>query len=128
MTNGEVLNLYETLMRISDNKELTFGVRIGYIMIKNKQLLRTEAQIIHQMRQQIIMEVGKRQDNGDIIVPAEKIDETNMKINELMNLESQVKIESVPIDSIPQELNIEDIEGLMPMLHNGEWTTGPARD
>ena len=45
-----------------------------------------------------------------------------------MNLESQVKIESVSIDAIPQELNIEDIEGLMPMLHNGEWATDPARE
>ena len=122
MKNGEVLELYETLQRISQNKELKFNVALGYAMAKNKEKLRQEATIIYGLRRDIIMEHG-RIDGKDIVVSNEYIDETNKKINDLMDIENDVKIILVPIDVFDDlELNMEDIEGLMKMVQPFEFT------
>ena len=97
MKNGDVLQAYETLNRISENKDLKFNVALGYTIIKNKEKLRQEAVIIYKMRQDIIMEHG-RLDGKDIVVPNEYIDEVNKKINDLMEIENDVEITLIPIE------------------------------
>ena len=116
MKNGEVIELYEALKRISENKDLKFNVKLAYIMAKNKEKLRQEAVLIYDMRRQIIMEHGRIEDK-DIIVPSEYVDEVNRKINELMDVENDVEIIQVPTSAFgDQELNLEDMEGLMKMV------------
>lgn len=116
MKNGEVLELYETLQRISQNKDLKFNVKLGYAMAKNKEKLRQEAAIIYNLRRDIIMEHG-RVEGKDIVVPNEYVDEVNKKVNDLMEIENDVEIILVPIDAFEDlELNMEDIEGLMRMV------------
>ena len=116
MKNGDVLELYETLQRISQNKDLVFNVKLGYAMAKNKEKLRQEATIIYNLRRDIIMEHG-RVEGKDIVVPNEYIDEVNKKVNDLMEIENDVEIILVPIDAFDElELNMEDIEGLMRMV------------
>lgn len=125
MKNGEVLELYETLQRISQNKELKFNVALGYAMAKNKEKLRQEATIIYGLRRDIIMEHG-RIDGKDIVVSNEYVDETNKKINDLMDIENDVKIILVPINAFDNlELNMEDIEGLMNMVQPFNFTGPP---
>lgn len=116
MKNGEVLNMYQTLTRISNNPDLKFGVALGYTMAKNREKLRQEATIIYQMRQNIIMEHGKL-DGKDIVVPNEYVDEVNKKVNELMELENDVSVIQVPVELFDTiELSMEDIEGLSGMI------------
>lgn len=125
MKNGEVLELYETLQRISQNKELKFNVKLGYAMAKNKEKLRQEAAIIYNLRRDIIMEHG-RVDGKDIVVPNEYVDEVNKKVNDLMEIENDVKIILVPIDVFEDlELNMEDIEGLSGMIQPFGFTGPP---
>ncbi len=125
MKNGEVLELYETLQRISSNKDLKFNVKLGYAMAKNKERLRQEATIIYGLRRDIIMEHG-RVDGKDIIVPNEYIDEVNQKINDLMDIENDVEVILVPVDAFENlELNMEDIEGLMRMVQPFVFTGPP---
>ena len=125
MKNGEVLELYETLQRIGQNKELKFSVALGYTMAKNKEKLRQEATIIYGLRRDIIMEYG--QTNGkDIVVPNEYIDEVNKKVNDLMEIENDVEIIKVPVDLFENiELNMEDIEGLSGMIQPFEFVGTP---
>ena len=128
MKNGEVLELYETLQRISQNNDLKLSVALGYMMAKNKEKLRQEATIIYGLRRDIIMEHG-RVEGKDIIVPNEYIDEVNRKVNDLMEIENDVEITKVPVDLFENiELNMEDIEGLSNMLFLKPviMTTGPA--
>ena len=125
MKNGEVLELYETLQRISQNKDLRFNVKLGYAMAKNKEKLRQEAAIIYNLRRDIIMEHG-RIDGKDIVVPNEYVDEVNKKVNDLMEIENDVEIILVPINAFDElELNMEDIEGLMRMVYPFEFTGPP---
>lgn len=126
MKNGEVLNMYQTLTRISNNPNLKFGVALGYTMAKNREKLRQEATIIYQMRQDIIMEHG-RLDGKDIIVPNEYVDEVNKKVNELMELENDVNVIQVPVELFDTiELSMEDIEGLSGMIQPFGFTGPPV--
>ena len=124
MKNGEILELYEALNRISAKKDVKFSVYAGYAIAKNKEVLRQEAALIYKMRQDIIMEHGTL--NGThITVPKEYIDEVNQKIDELMEIETDVKLLLVPVDAFfGVELNMEDIEGLSFMITT-DIRTGP---
>ena len=125
MKNGEVIELYETLKRLSENKNLKINVKLAYIMARNKEKLRQEAVLIYDMRRQIIMEHGRIEDK-DIIVPKEYVDEVNQKINELMDVENDVEIIQVPTGAFgDQELNLEDMEGLMNMIIPFSFTGPP---
>lgn len=116
MKNGDVITAYETLERLSRNKELKFEIAIGYLLAKNKEKLRQEASLIYKMRQDIILEHG-RPEGKNIIVPSEYLDETNEKIEELMNIENDIKLTQIPIDMLEHyELNMEDIDGIKEMI------------
>jgi len=92
MKNGEILTLYETLNRLTENKDLKFNVSVGYILAKNKAKIKQEALIIYDLRRQIILEHGTIE-NSDIIVPKEYVNEVNQKINELMNIENDIQLQ-----------------------------------
>lgn len=125
MKNGEILKLYETLQRISENKDLKFNVKTGYILARNKEKLRQEAIIIYDERRKIIMEHG-RVEGKEIIVPNEYIEEVNKKINELMEIENDVEVTKVPINLFDNiELNMEDIEGLSGIIQSFGFTGSP---
>ena len=125
LKNGDILTTFETLQRISDNPDLKFNVVLGYMLARNKEKLRPEAVIIYDMRREIVMEHGKIE-GKDIIVPGEYVDEVNKKIEELMNIETDVEIQQIPIDLFEhQEMNMEDIDGLKNLIRPFSFT-GPA--
>lgn len=128
MTNGDVLTAYETLQRISNNPELKFNIAVGYILAKNKEILRKEAMIIYNLRRDIILEHGEIKDK-EIIVSNEYIDEVNQKIEDLMNIENDVVLKQIPIDLIDKyELNMEDIDGLKNIIQPFEFTGPPISE
>ena len=125
MKNGDVITAYETLNRLSENRDLKFEIAVGYLLAKNKEKLRQEASLIYKMRQDIILEHGQLE-GKNIVVPSEYIDETNEKIEELMNIENDIKLTQIPIDMLEHyELNMEDIEGLSNIIMPFKFTSPP---
>ena len=125
MKNGDVITAYETLNRLSENRDLKFEIAVGYLLAKNKEKLRQEASLIYKMRQDIILEHGQLE-GKNIVVPKEYIDETNEKIEELMNIENDIKLTQIPIDMLEHyELNMEDIEGLSNIIMPFKFTSPP---
>lgn len=117
MKNGDILKLYETLSRLSEDKNLRFGVKIGYLLAKNKAAIRNDAMLIYSERKKIMLEYGDVQDNGDIIVKKELVNEVQGKLDELMNIDVNVQITPLYLPDLERyELNIDDIEGLMPII------------
>lgn len=117
MKNGDILKLYETLSRLSEDKSLRFGVKIGYLLAKNKAAIRNDAMLIYSERQKIMLEYGDVQDNGDIIVKKELVNEVQAKLDELMNIDVNIQITPLYLPDLERyELNINDIEGLMPII------------
>ena len=117
MKNGEIIQLYEALNRICSQKDLKLKVSIGYTFLKNKERLYPEAKIIYDMRQKILMEYGTKDKNGDIVVLRENIDEVSQKINELMDIESDIEVSMISLEDLEEyELNMEDIEAIQYMI------------
>lgn len=114
--NEEIMNLYETLVRISENKDMIFSIKIGYQLAKIKIKLKDEVNIIYNLREKILREAGNENQDGDFIIPKEKILETNNKIIELMNIESELDLPSIELQDINLNLSIKDIEGLLPII------------
>lgn len=116
MKNGDILALYETLKRISEDKEIKLNVVAGYILAKNKEKLRQEAALIYKMRQDIIMEHGELK-GSTIIVPKEYIDEVNQEINDLMEIDTEIELTKVPIEALEDcRLTMEEIESLISII------------
>lgn len=126
MKNGEVLKLFNALENISNNPNLKFNFTVGYALAKNRELLRTEAEIIYDLRKKIFNEFGKVSENGDLVIPKENIDQVNSKINELMEVENSVQILSIPITAFEEseeKINLEDMTGLSYMIYIPEYTS-----
>ena len=126
MKNGEVLKLFNALENISSNPNLKFNFTVGYALAKNRELLRTEAEIIYSLRKKIFNEFGKVGENGDLVIPKENIDQVNSKINELMEVENSVQILSIPITAFEEseeKINLEDMTGLSYMIYIPEYTS-----
>lgn len=122
MKNGDILVLYETLKRISEDKEIKLNVVAGYILAKNKEKLRQEAALIYKMRQDIIMEHGELK-GSTIIVPKEYIDEVNQQINDLMEIDTEIELTKVPIETLEDcKLTIGEIESLSSIIQPFEFT------
>lgn len=128
MTNGEVLKLYEALEHISSNQDLKFNIRIGYALAKNREILRSEAKVILELRQKVFLKYGEPNDKGEIIVPKAKVDALSKELDELMGIENNVKIVYLPIDAfddVEDKLSLDDISGLSYMIFMLEYTGEP---
>lgn len=119
MTNEEIIKLYNTLEYLNSDTNLKFSIKIGYAFAKNLEILKPEVKIISDLRHQIIKDFGIPGDNGDIIIPKERLDEFNEKIHELMGMENNTKVYLVPIeafDEFTDKLSLKDINGLSVMI------------
>lgn len=125
MTNGELLRLYETLDKLIQNHDYKFIVRIGYLLAKNRAAIRDDAAMIYTARQNIMLENGELKENGDIIIPGDKVQEVQKQIDELMKVDVNVVISPINIYEFEESLSLEEIEGLMPILEE-PLMTGPA--
>lgn len=125
MKNGDVLNLYQTIQELVQDRNLKFNIQVGYTLLKNKAILENEAKIIYEARCQILEEYGQLEGNV-YKIPSEKIDEANLKIQELMEIENEIgeKLKIISFDQIEENLRLDQIEGLMPIL-NEPLTTSP---
>jgi len=125
MKNGEILNMYETLVHITDDPTQKFNIKVSYIFAKNKEKLRPEAMLIYHARQQILLDYGTKDEDGTIIVQKENIEAVNSKINELMEIDSNIQIDLLCISDLEgYELRVDQVEALMPMLYE-PIVTGP---
>lgn len=116
LKNADVLILYETLCRLMENKELKFNVKVGYFMAKNKAALESIANVVYDMRRELVMNYGTT-DGDEIQIPKESMEELNSKVEELLNVENEVDIIQVPIEMLEKsEMSFEDIVGLTYMI------------
>lgn len=124
MTNGELLKLYETLNRLTEDRERKFNVRLGYLLAKNKAMIKQDIQLIYDAKQKIIYEYGEPQENGDVIIPQDKIDTVQKKLDELLDINIDVPLIYIPIEDFNNyEFNLNDIDNLQPIILDLEYTS-----
>lgn len=116
MKNIEIIELYEALVRIENNKELIFDLKTAYAMAHNKVELEKTVDIIYKFRRKILLKYGE-EDGDQIKIPNENLDACQKELEELMNMESSVKIMLLNIMDLEKySLNLNDMCGLQYMI------------
>ena len=99
MKNKDVYTLYEGLAEISQDKELKFNIQTSYTLAKNKNFLEPLYGAITETRQKIIKKYASLQENGDLLIPKEKIEDFQKDWDNFMNIDNFVSLQHIKLDS-----------------------------
>lgn len=117
MTNTEIYTLYESLVQLSQNKNLKVPAKVGYLFLKNKNLLEPYYKALMEARYGIIEKYAEKTENGQLQVPADKLDIANAELNELLAMEEQnINLSKIKVDSLPDEIGLDLLDNLMLIL------------
>lgn len=117
MKNYDLYKLYEVLFTLSHKENIILPIKVGYVCLKNKNLLEPYYNAINDSRLRIIQKYAEQDENGDLRVPKNKIEEANKELQEVLDMEeTDIKIQKININDIQESLPMDIITGLMPML------------
>lgn len=115
-------DIYNIAMLLTDNfKDSTqyLPIKINFYIQKNKDILIALAQDIETNRLRIMEEYGvKNEDGTSYIIKKENIDVAQKEITDLFDIEQEVNIYTVSLDSIPEgtTLTTGQMEAIMFMI------------
>ena len=116
MTNEQIVDLYEGLAAISEDKDLKFKALISFQLTKNKNLLKPFYESISEARQKLIEKYGEPQEDGWLI-PNNKLPQFKAEFEALMFTETYVATEEILVTDLEEErLGIELMERLLPII------------
>ena len=121
MTNNEIYGAANLLMEHFQDNSLKLPVKVNFYLQKNKKLLIELAQDIEKNRMDIANQYGTlNEQTGQYQVEQDKIEEASNELNELFNLEQDVKIYKVSIEDFKDEfvLTTGQMDALMFMIED----------
>ena len=121
MTNNEIYGAANLLMEHFQDNSLKLPVKVNFYLQKNKKLLIELAQDIERNRMDIANQYGTLDEQtGQYQVEQDKIEEASNELNELFNLEQDVKIYKVSIEDFKDEfvLTTGQMDALMFMIED----------
>lgn len=121
MTNNEIYGAANLLMEHFQDNSLKLPIKVNFYLQKNKKLLIELAQDIEKNRMDIANQYGTLDEQtGQYQVEQDKIEEASNELNELFNLEQDVKIYKVSIEDFKDEfvLTTGQMDALMFMIED----------
>ena len=119
LTNNEIYVYAQNLMMAFEDKNQKLPIKISFYLQKNKNTLLQLAQDIEQSRLEIARSYGELdEESSQYIIPPEKMEEASKELNDLFNLEQDVQIYTINIDSFGDDLTITtaQMEAIMFMI------------
>lgn len=119
LTNNEIYAYAQNLIMAFEDKEQKLPIKISFYLQKNKNTLLQLAQDIEQSRLEIARSYGElNEETGQYIIPPEKMEEATKELNDLFNLEQDVQIYTININSFGDDLTITtaQMEAIMFMI------------
>lgn len=119
MTNNEIYMHANALMEAFNDGEQRLPIKVNFYLQKNKNTLLELAQDIEKSRIEIAQNYGELNESGEqYIIPTEKMEEAAKELEDLFNLEQDVKIYTINIDSLSDDLMMTaaQMEALMFMI------------
>lgn len=116
ITNRDILLLYETINSLEKEPKIAFTIKVSYALAKNKKIIEPDVEVIEQLRKNIFLEFGKPNENGDIIIPWDKSEEMNKKLEELMSIESEKDLILISLDEMidsEEKIDVKTMSGLL---------------
>lgn len=119
MTNNEIYTYTRQLMDAFSDGEQKLPIKINFYLQKNKNTLLALAQDIERSRLEIAQNFGTLDDAGEqYVIPNDKLAEASKELEDLFNLEQDVVIHKISIDSLNDDLMLSaaQMEALMFMI------------
>lgn len=121
MKNVEIYTLAKNLIEFFEDDEQRFPVKVNFYMQKNKNTLFALAQDIDNARLEIVKNYGtiNSEDESQYFIEADKVEMAQQELNDLFNLEQEVNIYKVDIDSFPDDISLtaSQMEALLFMIN-----------
>lgn len=119
MKNSEIYNYAQALTEAFRDNNQRLPVKINFYLQKNKKTLLGLSQDIEQSRMEIAQNYGILNEEGTAYnIPEENISIVNTEIQDLLNIEQEVPIYQVSIDSFSDDLTLTtaQMEAIMFMI------------
>ena len=119
LTNSEIYNHANKLVEAFQDSKQNLPIKINFYLQKNKSILLTLAQEIEKTRFEIIQSYGSlNQETQQFVVPQDKIAKASKELNDLFNLEQDVNIYMINIDSLSDDyaMTTAQMEAIMFMI------------
>lgn len=119
MTNNEIYNYTRQLMEAFQDGEQRLPVKVNFYLQKNKNTLLTLAQDIEKARLEIAQNYGELDESGEQYqIPNDKLAAASKELEDLFNLEQDVNIYKINIDSLSDDLTFTtaQMEAIMFMV------------
>ena len=119
MTNNEIYSYTRQLMDAFSDGEQKLPIKINFYLQKNKNTLLALAQDIEKSRLEIAQNFGTLDEAGEQYqIPSDKLAEASKELEDLFNLEQDVTIHKISIDSLSDDLVLSaaQMEALMFMI------------
>ena len=119
MKNSEIYNYAQALSEAFQDNNQRLPVKINFYLQKNKKTLLSLSQDIEQSRMEIAQNYGTINEEGTAYtIPEENIAAVNNEIQDLLNIEQEVPIYQVSIDSFSDDLTLTtaQMEAIMFMI------------
>ena len=113
LKNEQIVELYEALEKITSDKEQVLSVGLAYKLLRAKQLLKEEAQLIYTLKKQIWLKYGTIDEDKQISIAKKQLQDVVTEISLLYGLEVDIDIPTVKLSELDGlGLNLEEIDGL----------------
>lgn len=123
LTNNEIYN-YTTALNNEFNSscKIKFPVRVNFFLQKNIQKLTNAFSEIEKARMEIAQSYGElNEDRTSYFIPPDKISEAQEDLNELFNIDQDIKLHLFSIDDFNNiELTYQQMSALMFMIKDEE--------
>lgn len=119
LTNNEIYNYAIALGKAFNDETQKLPVKVSFYLQKNKNTLVELAQDIEKTKMTIAQENGKLDETtGQYAIDPDKIETVSQELNDLFNLEQEVNIYTIDINSLSEDLLIStaQMEALMFMI------------
>ena len=121
LTNGQIYDYTRALMEEFYDDSLRLPIKMNFYLQKNKKTLFDLAQEIEKSRLEIASTYGELdEETQQYQVPADKVEAASKDLNELFNIEQDVNIYKINIDSLSDDfvLTTAQMEAIMFMIED----------
>lgn len=119
MKNSEIYSHTRNLMEAFNEGEQKLPIKINFYLQKNKNTLLQLSQDIERSRLEIAQTYGElTEDESQYSIPPEKMEAASKELEDLFNLEQEVNIYKINIDSLSDDLvmTTAQMEAIMFMI------------
>lgn len=120
LTNQNIYNYAIKLNESFSDETQKLPIKLNFYLQKNKNTLFTLAQEIENSQRQIVNTYGQRDEanGGQYLIDQNNIDALTKELNDLFELEQEVNIYKINIDSMPDDLTLttKQMDAIMFMI------------